>query len=162
MGGGVLAAAVPPVAPEPVARLLAWSSGGSYLGRDGVRLQRGDWDCGVAVLAMLLEHEHHAPRLEGVRRRVLERGRGLSLLEMQAVAGRHGVRAAGWRLDFAGLASAPLPAVAHFRDHYVLVDHVAPDGTVRFRDPALGRVEMPRASFEKLWTGRALLLGRAP
>lgn len=150
----------PAVPPEPVARLWAWSVGGRYLGREGVSLQRGAWDCGVAALAMVLDAHRRAPRLEDVRGMVLDRGQGLTLLEIGEVAERRGLPAAGWRLEFAALARSPLPAIAHFADHYVVVDRIAPDGTVTLRDPAVGQLEMPRASFERLWTGNVLLFAR--
>ncbi|HEX7239542.1 MAG TPA: cysteine peptidase family C39 domain-containing protein [Longimicrobiaceae bacterium] len=145
------------MAAVPVARVWAWSLGGEYLGRDGVRLQQGDSDCAVAALTMILERHGRDPQLEGVRRLVQERRSGLTLLEMQAVAGERGLRATGWRLDLAGLARAPLPAIAHFEDHYVVVDRVEADGTVRFRDPSLGRLALPAAGFRSLWTGNVLV-----
>lgn len=156
-GGALVVGVTLAVPPEPVARLWTWSVGGDYRGRTGVRLQRGASDCGVAALMMVLEDRRRTPRLEGVRLRVLERDRGLSLLEMQSIAADHGLRATGWRLDFEGLAGAPLPAIAHYDDHYVVVDRVEPDGTVRIRDPSIGRVDLPRDSFVKLWTGNVLL-----
>ncbi len=161
-GGTLVLGLTSPVPPEPVARFWTWSVGGDYRGRDGVRLQRGASDCGVAALMMVLEDRHRTPRLEGVRLRVLERDRGLSLLEMQSIAAEHGLRATGWRLDFEGLARAPLPAVAHYDDHYVVVDRVEPDGMVRIRDPSIGRIDLPRESFVKLWTGNVLLFVPVP
>ncbi len=161
--GGTLAVGLTlPVAPEPVARLWTLSVGGDYQGRSGVRLQKGTWDCGVAVLAMIFEEHHRPSALEAVRGRVLDRGEGLSLLEMQSVAREHGLAAAGWRLDFPGLARAPLPAVAHFDNHYVVVDRIEPDGTVHVRDPAIGRVALPKTSFLALWTGNVLLFAPGP
>ena len=156
-GGTLVVGLTLPVPTEPVARLLTWSVGGDYRGRNGVQLQRGVSDCGVAALTMILEHRRHAPRLEDVRRRVLERDRGLSLLEIQSIAARYGLRATGWRMDFQALARAPLPAIAHFDDHYVVVDRVEPDGTVHIRDPSIGRFDLPRESFLELWTGHVLL-----
>lgn len=141
----------------PVAHAMAWTIGGEYRGSGGVRFQEGPTDCGVAVLSMILDDHVRVPRLEEDRRRVLERGYGLSLLEMREIGRRHGLRAAGWRMDFAGLMEARLPAIAHFDNHYVVVDRILADGTVRIRDPAVGRVELSRSSFERLWTGHLLL-----
>lgn len=157
-GAGTLAtAAATPITPEPVARAWTWSVGGHYLGRENVRMQEGMWDCGVAAVAMVLEAHRRAPPLEPLRAEVRDRGRGLSLLEMQEVAGERGVRSDGWRLEFAALARMPLPAIAHFEDHYVVVDRITPSGAVWIRDPAVGRLELPRRSFEKLWTGNVLV-----
>lgn len=156
-GTASVASEAAPILPEPVARVWTWSLGGRYLGRETVRLQRGAWDCGVAALAMVIESHRRAPGLEALRAEVLDRRRGLTLLELQEFAVERGLPAAGWRLDFAGLARTPLPAIAHFDDHYVVVDRIAADGMVRIRDPARGRMELPRRSFERLWTGNVLV-----
>lgn len=158
-GTAGLTAAISQPTPVVVAKAIAWGLDARYLGRQGVRMQQGRVDCGVAALAMVLEHHRHDARLDGVRREVLARGDGLTLLEMQEIATRRGLYAAGWRLDAAALARAPLPAVAHFDDHYVVVDEVAPDGTVRVRDPSLGKLEFTGARFQELWTGHVLLFG---
>ena len=143
--------------PVPVAVAVTWWIGGEYEGREGVEMQRGDADCGIAALAMVLEHHRRGAELEGERRGVLERDEGLSLLEMQRIAERRGLAAKGWRMDMRALARAPLPAVAHFEDHYVVVDRVLPDGTVHVRDPGIGRVVLPAARFARLWTGNVLV-----
>ena len=145
--------------PEPVAKTLAWALDARYLGREGVRMQRGKVDCGVAALAMILEHHGRDARMDQVRERVLERGQGLSLLEMQGIAASRGLPATGWRLDASALARAPLPAVAHFQDHYVVVDWVGGDGTVLIRDPSIGKLELSGMRFQELWTGNVLLFG---
>lgn len=143
--------------PEPVAKALAWALDARYLGREGVRMQQGKVDCGVAALAMILEHHGRDAGLGGVRQRVLERGQGLSLLEMQEIAASRGLPGAGWRLDASALARAPLPAVVHFQDHYVVVDRVGRDGTVLIRDPSVGKLELSGMRFQELWTGNVLL-----
>lgn len=160
VGAACVFAPASPVLAEPMARVWTWQAGGSYLGRQTVRMQEGAWDCGTAVLAMVLEAHGRRPSLAGVRKEVLERGRGLSLLEVQEVSARHGVPAEGWRLEFAALRRAPLPAIAHFDDHYVVVDRIAADGTVRLRDPAVGLIDYPRERFERLWTGNVLVFPR--
>ena len=145
--------------PVPVSMGVAWWMGGEYKGREGVVMQRGDADCGVAALAMVLEHHRRDAGLHEERRKVLGRGEGLTLLEMQGIAVRHGLGAQGWRMDMRALAGAPLPAVVHFEDHYVVVDRVLPDGTVHLRDPGIGRVVLPAADFARLWTGNVLVFG---
>ncbi|MET0399755.1 MAG: cysteine peptidase family C39 domain-containing protein [Longimicrobiaceae bacterium] len=158
---GIVAATSQPT-PEPVAKALAWELDARYLGRRGVQLQRGKVDCGVAALAMILTHHRREARLDDVRREVLDRGEGLSLLEMQEIALEHGLAAEGWRLDASALAHASLPAIAHFQDHYVVVDEVRSDGSVLVRDPAIGWMEVPASRFQKLWTGNVLLFPAPP
>jgi len=162
VGAAGFAAATSQPTPVPVAKALAWALDARYLGREGVRMQRGKVDCGVAALAMILEHHRRAPALDGVSRDVLERGEGLTLLEMQGIAAGRGLDASGWRLDVPTLARSPLPAVAHFQDHYVVVDRVTPGGTVLIRDPSIGRMELSVARFRELWTGNVLLFGPPP
>lgn len=157
--GGTAAWASSSPTPVPVSVAVAWWYGGDYEGREGVEMQRGEADCGIAALAMVMKHHRRPAELEGERRGVLERGEGLSLLEMQGIAARHGLAAKGWRMDLPALARAPLPAVAHFEDHYVVVDRVLPDGTVHVRDPGVGRVVLPAADFARLWTGNVLVFG---
>jgi ABC-type bacteriocin/lantibiotic exporter with double-glycine peptidase domain len=145
--------------PVPVSMAVAWWMGGEYKGREGVVMQSGGADCGVAALAMVLEHHRRDAGLDEVRRGVLGRGEGLTLLEMQHISARHGLPAQGWRMDMPALARAPLPAVVHFEDHYVVVDRVLPDGTVHLRDPGIGRVVLPAADFARHWTGNVLVFG---
>lgn len=155
-GAGAVAATRAPT-PVPVAVAVAWWIGGDYGGREGVEMQRGGADCGVAALAMILEHHRRAAGLDSARREVLERDAGLTLLEMQQLSARHGLPAAGWRMDARALAGAPLPLVAHYEDHYVVVDRVLPDGSVQLRDPGIGRVVLPAEGFARLWTGHVLI-----
>jgi ABC-type bacteriocin/lantibiotic exporter with double-glycine peptidase domain len=146
-----------PTAP-PVARAVAWTIGAEYLGRDGARMQQGGVDCGIAALQMVLEARGaRAAGLDSARAALLARGRGASLAELQALAAMAGVRAEGWRMDAAALARAPLPAIAHFDDHFVVVDRVEADGSVLARDPGIGRVRLPPDRFAELWTGNVLL-----
>lgn len=154
---------LPPSA-EPVARVRAWVMGADYLDRAGVRFQRGSSDCGVAALEMLLLDNGFDPSgLGPLRETVAFRGRGLTFLEMQRVAADHGLPTEGWMLDLATLASAPLPGIAHFPGHFVVVDRITADGWVELRDPAVGRVRMSRSRFLELWTGRMLIVSpRAP
>jgi ABC-type bacteriocin/lantibiotic exporter with double-glycine peptidase domain len=147
----------PPTAP-PVARAVAWSVGAEFLGQGGTRLQRGEVDCGIAALQMVLEGR--GARGEGIdsaRAAVLARGEGATLAELRALAARSGVGAEGWRMDAASLARAPLPAIAHLDGHFVVVDRVEPGGSVLARDPAIGRVRFPPGRFAELWTGNVLV-----
>lgn len=152
----------------PVARAAAWAMGAEYLGREGTRIQEDDVDCGVAALQMVLEARGvNAPgALDSARAVLRRRGGGASLLELQALARAHGVELRGWQMNAASLAHAPLPAVAHYPDHYVVVDRVLADGTVELRDPGVGRLRMPAPRFAALWSGKVLVLdeprGHAP
>jgi ABC-type bacteriocin/lantibiotic exporter with double-glycine peptidase domain len=145
-------------------RALSRLAGGRYLDQLGVIRQRDADDCGVAVLAMVLAASHAvapptARTLDSLRVVIHARGRGLSMLELQRVATTLGLDVRGLRLTYADLARLSPPAIVHFRGHYVVLDR-ASDTTVTVRDPAVGRLRMTRASFERRWTGHVLVTVR--
>src|SRR5207249_3697692 len=84
---------------------------------------------------------------------------GASLLSLSLAAEQVGFNARAVRADFTSLARLELPVIAHHRGglHYVVIYGVHEDRVI-LGDPALGIVKMPRAEFEKDWTGRLLLL----
>lgn len=142
----------------PVARTVAWLFGAEYLGREGVVIQQGDEDCGIAALQMVLEPRGvPAGTLDSARAAVLRGTGGASLEELKELAGARGVRAEGWRMDLPALAAAPLPAVVHLADHFAVVDRVLADGRVEMRDPSLGRIRVSAEDFNDIWTGNVLL-----
>jgi hypothetical protein len=146
-----------PTAP-PVARAVAWAVGAQYLGSGGVRMQQGEVDCGVAALQMVLDARGvRQAGIDSARAAILGRGQGATLAELQALAARSGLRSEGWRMDAAALARAPRPLIAHFADHFVVVDSVDGDGSVLARDPGIGRVRFSAERFAALWTGNVLV-----
>jgi hypothetical protein len=156
---GAFAVAVFPTA-EPVARTVTWLFGAEYLGRDGVTIQQGASDCGIASLQMVL-----APRgvpaasLDSARAAALREG-GATMLQLKQLAEARGVHAEGWRLSLRALAHSPLPAVVYLEDHFAVVDQVMRDGRVLMRDPSLGRIRLSAEDFRDIWTGDALLFPR--
>jgi hypothetical protein len=75
----------------PAGQLLAFASGGSYQGADGMRFQKSSVDCGVAALEMVFIEHHVDPSvLEPGRARVIARDSGLTNLEMSLKAASHG------------------------------------------------------------------------
>lgn len=143
----------------PVSRTVAWLFGAEYLGRDGVVIQKGDADCGIAALQMVFAKRGiPATALDSARAAVLARDDdGASMLELKTLAEAHGVRAEGWRMGLAGLSRAPLPAVVHLSDHFAVVDRILSDGRVEMRDPSLGRLRMSAEDFRDIWTGNTLI-----
>lgn len=159
---GAFGAAVAYPTSAPAARASAILMGGEYLGQEGVRLQKGEVDCGVAALEMVFEsHGLDTGALESIRTRVVERDAGLTFEEMRQIASAHGLAADGWRMEVSELAGARLPALVHLPGHFVVVDRVTPAGQVELRDPAVGRVRMPVNRFARKWTGNVLLFSRS-
>ena len=159
LGTGAFALAAFPTA-EPVARTVVWLYGAEWLGRDGVAIQSGSSDCGIAALQMVLAAHGVMPASLDAARAAALHDDGTSLLQLQRLAEARGVHAEGWRLDLRGLAHSPLPAVVHLGDHFAVVDRVLRDGRVVMRDPSLGRIRLSAEDFRDVWTGDALLFPR--
>lgn len=132
-----------------------------------VCVRQGDQsDCGPAALATIALH--HGLRVSRERLRdVSGTDRvGTSLLGLLKGAERLGLRGRAVKGDWAGLASVPLPAIAHVKTkeglgHYVVIHRVLADAVI-VADPASGIERWTRAEFSARWTGYALLLAPAP
>jgi RHS repeat-associated protein len=87
---------------------------------------------------------------------------GFTATELHATALQHGLESYPVRADTA-LDALPTPFIAHYKDrHYVTVESVTKD-TVKLYDSRISAsTEMPRISFEKNWSGFALLMKAAP
>jgi ABC-type bacteriocin/lantibiotic exporter with double-glycine peptidase domain len=147
---------------EPVARTVVFLYGAEWMGRQGVAIQQGGSDCGIAALQMALAARGVMPMSLDSARRAAEHDHGTSLLQLKRLAEARGVKAEGWRMELHALARAPKPAVVHLGDHFAVVDHVERDGRVVMRDPSLGRIRVSAEDFNDIWTGDVLLFPRAP
>src|SRR5437016_592350 len=126
-----------------VSRAAALALGATYLGDSAVRRQRSSEDCGVAALNMIFD-AHSIPFTAGdsLRQLIQRRGRGLSFAEMSVVSASAGVAANGYMMSIQAFDSVPLPAIAHLKQHFVVVDRVTASG-VELRDPLFGRMRFP-------------------
>lgn len=119
--------------------------------------QQGADDCGVAVLEMVLFHTPGVKAsLDSAREVVQARRRGLSFAEMRSIIDGHGARARGLHMPLSRLSRSPMPIIAQWPDHFVVVDLVDGAGELTIRDPAFGRMRMSETAFSALWTGRVL------
>lgn len=138
-------------------RIGALLRNAKYLDQQGVVRQQNADDCGVAVLEMVLSN---APglkaTLDSARALVQARRRGLSFAEMRAIVNAHGGRARGMQMSLSALSRIPMPIIAQWPDHFVVVDLVDGSGQLTLRDPAFGRMRMTETAFSVLWTGRVL------
>ena len=159
LGTGAFALAAFPTA-EPVARTVVFLYGAEWMGRQGVAIQQGDSDCGIAALQMALAARGVMPMSLEPARAAAQHDHGTTLLQLKRLAEARGVRAEGWRMDLHALARAPKPALVHLGDHFAVVDHVERDGRVVMRDPSLGRIRVAAEDFNDLWTGDALVFPR--
>ena len=135
--------------------------------RRHVCVKQGDQsDCGPAALATIALH--HGLRISRERLRdVTGTDRvGTNLLGLLKGAEQLGLRGRAVKGDWAGLATIPLPAIAHVRNrdglgHYVVIHRVLPNAVV-VADPASGVEKRSKDEFCASWTGYALLLAPAP
>jgi len=133
------------------------------LGTDGVVLQQAKADCGVAALVMMLQSYHRAATYAGLKARVpadARAGDGLSLAALAAIAESVGLPLDGYRRDALHAVPVAPPWIARLgpgsRGHYVVVDSLTPARVV-LRDPAVGRLALPRGAFEEFWSGYVLV-----
>jgi len=140
--------------------LAAHSVGGEYLNDANVAFQLSPSSCGAAALQMVLRHHGISVGQRSLVRDLKGPEHWATLAELRKVAADYGLRAEGWRLDLAALTGESLPAIAHTRDHFVVVDSVRPEG-VFVRDPAVGSLRFTHEAFNTWWTGEALLM-RSP
>jgi len=173
--GAVCAAATSLVAAPPATGevRLHGEAGGSYTLRvtswrdipfRTIVRQQYDYSCGSAAVATLLTHHYGVPTREAdvftamwaVGDQAKIRKVGFSLLDMKRYLEGRGFRADGYRLSLDQLAAARTPAIVlitmgSYR-HFVVVKGFRGD-QVLLGDPARGLMVVPRAQFEKMWSG---------
>lgn len=140
----------------------------------GIVKQQHDYSCGAASLATLLTYGLDDPVGEAeVLERVIARlagdqeselmAKGLSLLDLKAVAEERGHRASGFRLELAQLGRITRPVMVFIRpfgyEHFAVLRGIR-DGTVFLADPSLGHWRMSLAKFAAMWaddSGRGVI-----
>ena len=141
------------------ARLEAYHLGGEFLGREGVRMQCREYECGVAALLMVYDHFGIASTPHELTSNLRCGVNGTSMLSLQREAEKRGLDAAGWRLSFAELAHQRFPAILFVHhDHFIVADSIVGDAAY-VRDPAVGRMRIPQRKLLRIWGGEALLFG---
>jgi len=133
-----------------------------YLGSAGVVFQSRSNTCGVAALLMVLDHFGiKSSRQEMEQKAELHHG-GTSLMALKELAKKVGVEADGWRLSFQELAGIELPAILFVeKHHFIVVDSVNGSGILFVRDPAVGRLAIPRRRALEIWKGETLVITHA-
>ncbi len=87
--------------------------------------------------------------------------RGTNLAGLSAAAEQVGFRPHAVRATADALEQVPLPAIAHFHNHYVVVYKITKRSVI-VGDPAAGLRKLSRQEFLKQWTGVLLLLIPTP
>jgi ABC-type bacteriocin/lantibiotic exporter with double-glycine peptidase domain len=146
-----------------VAASLCWFGYGllhgvTYLGRDGVYLQRSSWDCGEAALKMIFDHYEIPVAYDDLLSQLGTSGAGTSMLSLKKLSEAKGLHCEGWHLTFEDLRHAPLPVILFLHgNHYVVLDSFTPSGEVLLRDPARGKLLLSPRKLKSIWKGEALL-----
>lgn len=156
-----LYALAPPDARDDARRhWAAWSKGAQYRGLRDVTLQTHRTNCGPAALHMALARLgiHQPP--EAIEAATGTDRSGTSLFALGQYAEDQGVGAALWHLNMDDLIERnQLPAIAFVEgDHFVVIDSIGRNGDLWLRDPAIGRLYMTRAAFQRIWQGEVILL----
>jgi ATP-binding cassette, subfamily B, bacterial CvaB/MchF/RaxB len=123
-----------------------------------VIMQSEAMECGLACLAMVLNHHGHEVDLPTLRRRFSVSLKGTTMKSIALMGQKAGLSPRGLRLEPAQLKDLKLPAVLHWdMNHFVVLAAVKGD-KITIHDPARGVVTMPLAELSQHFTGVALEL----
>lgn len=113
-----------------------------------VVLQANRAECGVACVAMLLEHHGQVETLHQLRAACPVGRDGVSAGAMVRAAKHLGMAASGHPATPEVLAQVPMPVIAHWEgNHFVVVEKLSAQ-RARVVDPRLGRRRLTRAEFD--------------
>jgi len=126
--------------------------------------QRGEVDCGPALVATLAAWAGRPVPLDEVTARAALGPGGVSLAEFARLADLHGVGGAWYSVPRERLGALRTPFVAHLerggRGHFVVVVALGSRHAV-VADPAAGGVAAPAAELLRHYSGRVFLLDEA-
>ena len=127
-------------------------------------LQTDEFTCGVAALATLLSAYGDNIVTEEellAQEKDLERGKGISLLQLKILAEKNGFVAEGYRMELVNLFDFKRPMLMHIMSegegHYVVFKGIYKE-RIFFADPDIGNVRMSLENFSQIWTGLVLAL----
>lgn len=119
-------------------------------------------ECGIACLAMILDHHGCSKPLKALREACGTSRNGNSAGDLLRGARQHGLEARGLRLEPQALAQLRLPAVLHWElNHFVVLERVRRAG-VTVVDPANGRRKIDAEVLDRSFSGVALELAPTP
>ncbi len=114
-------------------------------------------DCGAAALAMVCRHYGRAVSLARIRQLCFTSTDGTSLRALCRAAGELGLAARPVKASARNVPQMPLPAIVHWEGNHWVVLYDVTDTHVRIADPGLGLRKLPRADFERRWSGYTAL-----
>lgn len=135
----------------------AWRYGGDFIGKENVRLQVRENDCGPASLQMIFDYYGICSTTDAVERSTGMTEKGVTMFALKQTAKLNGLDADGWRLTAEELSQSQFPALLFVNhDHFIVADSARGDEFF-LRDPAIGRVRISRAMLNRIWRGETLL-----
>lgn len=137
---------------------MSWTDRLSFgLGRPlPVILQTEAAECGLACLAMILNHHGAATDLAALRTRHSVSMTGVTLATLTDIAQREQLGTRGLRLELDELPQLRLPAILHWDlNHFVVLKSVSSGGAV-IHDPAFGERRLSLQELSQHFTGVAL------
>ncbi len=143
---------------------MTWTQQLSFgLGRRlPVILQTEAAECGLACLAMVLNHHGLVTDLAALRARHLVSMTGMALDTLAGIAHQEQLGTRGLRLDLNELAQLRLPAILHWDlNHFVVLKSVEA-GRMVVHDPAFGERRLSLSEASRHFTGVALELWPNP
>jgi ATP-binding cassette subfamily B protein RaxB len=143
---------------------LTWTDQLSFgLGRSlPVILQTEAAECGLACLAMVLNHHGASTDLAALRTRHTIALTGVTLATLTEIARQEQLGTRGLRLDLDELPQLRLPAILHWDlNHFVVLKSVG-DGQAVVHDPAFGERRLSLQEVSQHFTGVALELWPNP
>lgn len=143
---------------------MTWTDQLSFgLGRSlPVILQTEAAECGLACLAMVLNHHGASTDLAALRTRHTIALTGVTLATLTEIARQEQLGTRGLRLDLHELPQLRLPAILHWDlNHFVVLKSVG-DGQAVVHDPAFGERRLSLQEVSNHFTGVALELWPNP
>ena len=129
-----------------------------YLGFEGVILQNHSNDCGLAALMMVFEYHGIKVSPGQMEWKAKLPRQGVSMSTLKGLAQSFGLQATGWRLNFGDLPGVRFPAILFVENrHFVVVDSIGEGEILFVRDPAIGRMKIPKKVLTDRWKGETLV-----
>ena len=129
-----------------------------------VILQTDEFTCGAAALATILKEYGDITVSEGEllrQEKDLEKGKGLTLLQLKKLAEARGFKAEGYQMELLNLFDFKSPMIMHVQlpvgGHYMVFKGISKD-RIFLADPGQGQTRMSLEEFARIWTGNVLAI----
>jgi hypothetical protein len=124
---------------------------------EGALLQKNHNDCGPTALQMIFDYYGVPSSVHEIKAHVVLTEKGSTMLALKEMAELKGLSAEGWRLTPQDFSKISFPALLFVHnDHYLIADSIY-DDSVFVRDPAIGRVGIPKGKLPQMWKGEVLV-----